>query len=212
MARNRELDYLTNFRFHLFDVNPKVLSLFPFVFNPAFGFKGISAPALTMDMAEIRPGNAYYGHKVVKRGVANAITLHRGARIGDTDFWRWYIAHLTGDTGSITTMKGGRRDMLLVQFAGDSFSKVSNLASASKGVSDAVSGALDNALPGNVLGAAAGLNLIAGLFIVPSRAWVLYNCMPGGYKPASDFDANSQDVSLQEMTLEYNDVDELLLA
>lgn len=37
---------------------------------------------------------------------------------------------------------------------------------------------------------------------VPGKAWVLHECLATGYKPASNFDASSSQVSIQQLTLE----------
>lgn len=40
------------------------------------------------------------------------------------------------------------------------------------------------------------------------RAWHLYECIPISYKPGSDFDANTADISIAELGLDYNYFDE----
>lgn len=41
---------------------------------------------------------------------------------------------------------------------------------------------------------------------IPQRMILLQGCIPTGWKPASDFDANSGDVSLEELTLDVHEV------
>lgn len=58
------------------------------------------------------------------------------------------------------------------------------------------------------LGAFGGLEFVARL---PGRAWLLKNCRPSRYKPGSDFDAMSQEVSLAELTLSIEEMQEYSL-
>lgn len=47
--------------------------------------------------------------------------------------------------------------------------------------------------------------------LIPARAWVLYNCIPSRYRASQDFNARSSDVSLMELTVEPEDIEEILL-
>jgi phage tail-like protein len=53
-----------------------------------------------------------------------------------------------------------------------------------------------------------GLEFVGRL---PGRAWLLKNCRPSRYKPGSDFDAMSQEVSLAELTLSIEELQEYSL-
>lgn len=47
---------------------------------------------------------------------------------------------------------------------------------------------------------------------IPAKAWLLQGCVPSRYKGASDFDASSSAVSLQELDVEYERFEEISLA
>lgn len=46
---------------------------------------------------------------------------------------------------------------------------------------------------------------------LPGRAWLLKACRPSSYKPGSDFDGMSQDISVASLTLEYEEFTEFSL-
>jgi len=79
----------------------------------------------------------------------------------------------------------GPKDMLIVQFLN------------TKGGTTSGTGAFTG-----------GLEFVARL---PGRAWLLKNCRPSRYKPGSDFDAMSQEVSLAELTLSVEEMQEYSL-
>lgn len=201
MARSQELDLLLDFRFHLYDVDPKFPSLYPFVLNPSIGFSSVSVPSLTLDKATITPGNAYYAHKVVKRGTTNTLSLQRGAYLQESDFWRWFLATLTGESGSLTAMSGKRRNLLLVHFSTQD--PDSNL----KGV-DADAAVKTANIPGSGM-IQFGSKAYVLLGAVPARAWLLYDCQPASYRAGSDLSATSNAISLREMQIDYSDIDEI---
>lgn len=53
-----------------------------------------------------------------------------------------------------------------------------------------------------------GLEFVARL---PGRAWLLKNCRPSRYRPGSDFDAMSQEISIAELTLSIEEMEEYSL-
>lgn len=200
MAKKRDLDLLQDFRFHLFDVSPKIPSLFPFVLNPSIGFSMVTAPLLSLDKATITPGNAYYPHKVIKRGTPNTLVCQRGAYLEDGDFWRWYLAALTGESGSLNAISGARRNLLLVHFSLKGNGILSSYNPARVASTANLAGA------GLSLASAEAFGFIGR---IPSRAWLLYDCQPAGYRPASDLSASSPAISLRELQLDYSDIDEI---
>jgi len=57
------------------------------------------------------------------------------------------------------------------------------------------------------------LNAAQGFPIrIPAKAFLLKGCLPTFYKPASDFDANSSNISLQEIEFEMEEWEEISLA
>lgn len=176
MARPRFLDMMQAFPFWLFDASAIVPGdpLFS-IFDPSLGFSAITAPEITIETRQIQPGNWEYKRQFVKTASASPITLSRGARFFDSDFYNWI-------TRAIRGAEPVRRDLFLVHFLGFRPLLVSpDVASV-------------QAFPPSR---------------IPGRAWVLYDCIPTRYKAGTDFDANSSDVSIQELEVQPEHVIEV---
>ena len=94
-------------------------------------------------------------------------------------------------------LSGKRRDLVLILF--------SDVRVGSADVPDWLAGIVE-ALSFGSLGAD-----IAGGY-VPARVWFLQGCLPVRYKPASDFDAGSSEVLLEELELKLTAFEELSVA
>jgi len=190
MARSRLLDRLQSFRFHLLDVSWS-LSVPPFALNPAAGFQSVTAPEISLETEEYAEGNHWTKRHLISGGSVGNITLTRGASFYDAEFWVWISAAIRGQQGGLLpptgpALTGHRRNLLLIQYTGYS----------ARGLADAGS-AIDAAAS-----AAAGLIPTIGFALaLPARAWMLLDCLPVRYKAASDFDAASSDVSIAELTI-----------
>jgi phage tail-like protein len=175
-------DYLTNIRFHLLDVSLAT----PVVFNLSAGFRSITAPEINVETRDVKEGTYEYPKHVTKSASVSDIELHQGVQFFSSDFYDWISASIRGKVNM-------RRNLLLIQF-----SDVSPFGSPipSNGI-----GSLVNAvLPLNDL-----------VTRVPARAWVLRECIPVRYKAGTDFDALGGDISIAELTLRPNQVDEISL-
>lgn len=174
MARPRIDDLLTAHNFWLADISPS--ARFPFVaFNPIAGFQSISVPDMTIDVDEFVEGNYPWKRKAIGKAGVGSMTLTRGARFFDGDFWRWFDQAVRG-------YGKPRRNLLLIQ-----------AMSAGPGVPSVPIGPFELLLK------------------VPARAWILYGCIPSGYKPSTDFDATASAIALMEMTVDLERVEEISL-
>jgi phage tail-like protein len=81
----------------------------------------------------------------------------------------------------------GPRNLLLIQFT--------NINSSVPGVS---TGSL-------------GLNLFEDGIRIPGKAWMLYRCRPIMYKPGSDLDALSGEISLASLEIKPEEIEEISL-
>ncbi len=199
MPRIRFTDHLQNYQFHLVDISPS-LTVPPFVFmNPLAGFSSISAPELTIETDEMNEGNHFFKRHIITGGSVNSITLQRGASMQDADFWRWIVATLKGDETSLfpNTLGGQRRNMLLIQYSGYSTLGLTGTADELKAIEAIAKGFLPNT---------------SSVTRIPGRAWMLFECFPTRYKVASDFDATSSDVSIMELDLAIDYIEEIGLA
>lgn len=236
MARNAITDLLQVNSFWLMDVAPIDQLAVP-VLTPLFGFSSISAPELTLETYDVGEANALFRKKVIKKGEVSNVTLTRGITFYDSDFWRWTMAALRGSTtgadlGLTVAQIGGvtpRRDLVLIQY----FRRNPFGVPAADGSQSVVATALQAAASAGVLaGAAASRNSAAALGALvsaagvaaspvgpfstfaklPARAWLLTGCLPVRYKPGSDFDASSGEVSVAELDVAVEGLEEISLA
>ena len=237
MARSFLTDYLQVYPFWLADIGPLNTFSLP-ILTPVFGFSQISSPEITIEVEQFKEGNWMFDRKVVKSGSVSPITLSRGVSLFESDFSNWTKAALYGDTAQFESVIPGlnvggptyRRTLMLIHFSqrglenpppgGDDNSPSlaqdalrASLLGLGVGATDAVAGL---ALGGAVLGLTRGLNGLLGTPFefaarIPAKAYLLYGCIPSRYKAGSDFDATSGDVSIQELELQVEMVEQIQL-
>jgi phage tail-like protein len=239
MARTAFSDFLQVYPFWLFDVAPIEGISLP-IFNPLSGFSTITAPGVTHEMFDITEGNWHFRRKVIKKADIEAMTLTRGVTFFDSDFWRWMVAGLTGDPQGFQIRSafnaisiGGptpRRTLVLIQFfARNPIGSTSITGAAQTAAVAANAGLITANTPGNfgkaVVGSLAGGAGVAGFvgggnaafgpfeFTVrmPAKAWILHDCLPVRYKAGGDFDASASDISIQELEIQPEMIEELSL-
>lgn len=138
---------------------------------------------MNMDVANIKEGNYEFPRKVIKGGTTSPVTLEQGVSITNSDFYDWCRKAIVG--------RMGPRNLLVVQFT--RINPVGN-----EGVFRTPQSGFFGQAFGNLEFAAR----------IPGRAWLLENCRPLSYKPGSDFDAMSSDVSIQTLELEVEEFTE----
>lgn len=183
MARARLIDRMQSHPFWLLDASGVAGNILFSVFDPTLGFSSITAPEITVNLREIKPGNWEYNRKVVKSASVSPITLARGVNFYDSDFYNWI-------TNAILGHQPVRRDLALVHFMG--WRPIRQLAG-----------------PG-ATGPEAGVTSLVER--IPGRAWILKDCIPTRYKSGSDFDASSGAVSIQELEIQPEYVHELTIS
>lgn len=218
------------------DVAPNEPLALP-VLLPVFGFSAISAPTIEGTVYEVNELNALFTQKVLKSVTVPTITLQRGATWYDSDFYRWMLASLTGNTGGFSIQAlpilsvGGatyRRTLVLVQYFvnatfGEGFSGLAGATAANAGLAGVgvmvSGGSLGSALQEtgfsiglNAVSSALGFGPLTQNSRIPARAWVLQGCIPTRYKSGGDFDASSSALSIAELDLAVDQLDEISLA
>lgn len=228
MPRRRLFDVLQSHLFWAFDASNSGVP----VFNPLFGFSKISAPQINAEIETFKDGTFVYNRSVVKGGSVGPVMFERAASMFDADFYDWIMFTLHGnkdfeDGGTLgkvsSFLTGGgkvspRRNLLIVQFT-----KI-NVAEASVGLKIAGTAAIAaiTAGLGGVTGAALAAAAIGGSMAVgigpfefatriPARAWLLHDCLPVRYKVGSDFDASNAAISLQELEVQPEHIEEFSL-
>ena len=153
---------------------------FPPVLLPVFGFRGCTLPELSINIREIVEGNYEYPRKVVSGASVGNITLQQGVSLFNSDFWDWARKTVVGNKPP--------KDLMIVQFT--QMGSQQNL--------------VDTFLP-SATQIPPGLEFAAR---IPGRAWVLKKCRPTRYKPGTDFDGMSQEVSIAELDLAVEEFEE----
>lgn len=201
------------------------------VFTPLSGFQSITAPEITAELHDIQEGNWYFKRSVLKSADVSQITLTRGVTFANSDFWRWIVASIVGNTDWQLKIPfvppsriGGptpRRQLILIHyFARNPFGSLGAAAAA------LAAGLADAAVVGNVTSNAAAIGgaALAGAAVslagggpfdfaarIPARAYVLHDCLPVRYKVGSDFDASSGEVSIAELDIKPELIEEISL-
>lgn len=186
MARPRLLDQMQVFQFWLFDVSGASGNILFSIFDPTLGFSSCTAPEITIETKIIQPGNWEYKRKVVKTADVSPINLTRGTKFFDSDFYNWI-------TNAVRGKQPIRRDIILIHFLPWSLQRQALAATGVEGI-----------------GPELGVTSIAER--TPGRAWLLHGCLPTRYKAGSDFDASSSDVSIAELEITPEHIDEITLA
>lgn len=196
MARSQVSDYFQTGRFTILDVSFSI----PMVLLPLFGFKSCSLPSINLDIYKIKEGNYEFPRKVVKGADVGSIMLEQGVQLANSDFWDWCRKAVIGRVPPKT--------LLLVQFT-----RMTSLG----GKQYNVPGATSTVGTGNLGNFGKGLagQAVAGNFEfvvrMPGRAWLLKECRPVSYKPGTDFDGLSQDISIAQLELEMEEWEEFSL-
>jgi len=186
LPRLRYLDMLQLYPFWAFDASGFSGNPLFSIFDPALGFSACSAPEVSLELREVQPGNWEYKKRAVKSADVAPVVLSRGSRFYDSDFWIWM-------NNAVKGKQPLRRNIVLVHFMG-----FRPLAAA-----------LDGDTSGSLPDELAITSLVTRL---PARAWFLQACLPTRYKAGGDFDANSSDVSIQELEVQPEDVVEMTVA
>jgi hypothetical protein len=183
---------------------------------------------MTFEMYDITEGNSMFRKKVVKKADVDSMTLTRGVTFWDSDFYKWAMAALTGNTsgvkvGSVQVGSVGgvtpRRNLMLIHF----FSRYPGAAAASIAGSLITAGAAQSrgAVSGGTAGGIARIaaQVAIGSFgpadvaaHIPARAWMLYDCMPTRFKSGGDFDAATGNISIAELDIQPEVIEEISLS
>lgn len=116
---------------------------------------------------------------------------------------------MTGPTPELGGVRP-RRSLLLIQFMQMSLEAGAKAAALSAAGAAAITFASPTASAR--VGVSAGVVAAAGgVWRVPAKAWMLWNCIPGRWKAGTDFDATSSEVSIAELDIEPEFVEEIAL-
>lgn len=188
----RFFDYLNNFRFHVLDISFQT----PVVFNVSFGFNYCTAPEISVETKEVKSGTFEYSNYVPVGASVAPIELRQGARLLNSDFYDWISRTVRGEN-SPSGENSPRRNLMLIQYSDMS------AHTGRTGDGSAVNGTGDF---GNYV-----FSLNDLISRVPARAWMLMECIPVRYKAGSDFDALGNEISIAELTIQPQFIQEFNL-
>lgn len=223
MSSSRWTDYLGSHRFWAMDISGS--KQVP-VFTPLFGFSGISSPKISAELESFKDGTYNYSRHIVKGGSVSPITFTRAASLYDSDFYDWIYYAINGTNeaksqglSSVFLGDAGgpvRRSIMVIHFSSI------NLAGGIRGgASSAALAAVAAGVEATIFTGLAGISLVAGAATsliggsaagfqlgpfsaaswLPARMWILHDCIPTEYTAGSDFDANSAAISLMNLTV-----------
>ena len=235
MPRRRLSDVLQDHYFWAFDASTSTIGV-P-VFNPLFGFSRISAPEIGVEIESFKDGTYLYNRNVVKGGTVSPVLFERAASMFDADFYDWITYTLHGNKdfeeggtlGKATAAVGNflaggnrgtpRRSLLVVQFTSINIGGIEDRAFAIAAtatlatIATAAGAGLGAGIAIGATGGALALGLGPFEFAtrIPARAWLLHNCVPVRYRAGNDFDASSGEVSLMELEVQPEYIEEFSL-
>jgi phage tail-like protein len=201
LARPRVLDYMQSNNFWLMDVDPNLNPPF-FVFNPTMGFSQCSGVEIELQTEEYHPLHSPYPIHLPTKGRVGPVTLSRGARFFDTDFYRWIDRAIRG-------VDDFRRNILLIQMIGANAQTTEKFGLGGEFALQLLAGGGTSLA---LAGAASVLDVLPfkETVRVPGRAWILYDSIPVRYR-AGELDASSADVTIMELEIQPRVVVEVAL-
>ena len=199
MARWRLFDMMQSYTFWVFDASGYNGNPLFSIFTPEFGFSACSIPEISIEHKVVQPGNWGFKHRVVKNADVGTISLQRGARFYDSDFYLWVMNAIKG-------LQPVRRNLVIVQYLG--YRLIRKLSPPEPGQSAV--GAEVSLNTSGAYGAATGIH-VPPLDRIPGRAWFCGGCLPLRYK-AGDFDAKTSDVTVMELEVQPEYMHELTVA
>jgi hypothetical protein len=150
----------------------------------------VTLPQINVTYRQVKEGNFEYPRlAAVERAEVTPITLEQGVSLFNSDFYDWIRKAVEGYVPA--------KNLLLVQF--------SNINVGGAGIGKKLGG-ISSSLPGASLGGAFGV--FPDGVRLPARAWMLSRCRPTMFKPGTDFDATSGEISLASLEIQPEEVDE----
>ena len=196
------------------------------MFTPAFGFSSISSPEISVELESVKDGTHLFSRYSAKSGSVGSVVFGRGSSMFDADFYRWIVHTIHGNKnfeggGTLgsrgisaifgTQVISPRKNLLIVQFARINLAATAdvntNLSAEISGNGKITAGV--SAVLSGLVGVGLGPFQFASR--LPARAWLLHDCLPVRYKSASDFDATSGDISMQELEVQPEYIEEFSL-
>lgn len=198
MARTVRTDHVQNYRFRVAVVDGGSQGLLANLATGAitlFGgryasFSKVNIPNVTLETQDIQEGVWPFKRRVITGASLDTVSLERGVTLIDSSFWQWAIGAITGDiarkTVIIELLHRTQEPALYPGPQQDRLRAASLTATATFRGGDVITASIKPSIP------------------VVAKRWVLHECIPVRVKPASDLDATSAEVSLAELEIHAN--------
>lgn len=207
MARSVRTDHTQVFRFRVTVVddtgNPGIGGVLARqLFTPIAGnfasFSSVTIPATTLETEEFKEGNWEFKRRVVTGASLDTVTLQRGVTLLDSDFWCWAMAAVHGEIS---------RKALIIQL-------LHRTQEPALPPGRAADRQRSSVLTGNLQVKGSDLIQVQLKPQIPvvAKEWIIHECIPIRVKPSSDLDASSNEVSLAELEVQGNWMEQTNLA
>lgn len=236
MAKTTLETYFQNFNFHVLDLTAPASFIggggedAPFVaLSPQVGFQSADIPSTSVETEEVPVGNDVTPHHLPVGAEVGTATLERGVLIGDMEFYRWTRHTIYGRgkfrrTLGVIQVHGMPKDRnagvnggigAMIQRVGAVLRQGAaalSMAQAGK-AGDSADGSAAGAIASGAaaIGGPGGLGRAAAAAIqdFSGRAWVLEDCIPVDYDPATDgLGGDSEDITIASIELQPEKVRE----
>ena len=196
--------------------------------SPLFGFSTITSPTISLETEEIKDGTYQFPRQLAKGASVGSISFERAASPFDSDFYDWIthaiygskvsssggsLSHaITGALGNHSGIGTWRRKLVIIQFTGINMAPPGDVSVAGAlGITAALAGLTAAIGPEALLGVGLGIGGVGPFEFspkLPARGWVLHGCIPTSYRAASDFDARSGQISIMNLEVQPEYVEE----
>lgn len=203
MARSVRTDHVQNYRFRTLIMEEGssavggILAATAISFlGGAFGsFSKITIPSVHAETKDFKEGTWPFTRKVISGASVDTVTMERGVTALDSSFWKWIVGAIVGDAPRqmilIELMHRTQEPALFPGPQQDRLKAATLTRTATIGGADYATVNIKPAIP------------------VVAKRWLLHECLPIRVKPASDLDAMSADVSIAELEVHANWVEQL---
>lgn len=183
---------------------------------PQISFESATAPEISADVQEIRSGVFPFPIHVIKGASVSSLTLSKGVRVGDQEFYRWIQQAVYGRGVYRRTLALMAIHSLMPGTDGSFIRYASVFGQATAALAQKAGESLGGPLGGAIAGGLADVATLLGNvgnenYVIATRLWLLHSCVPIRYKSQSDFDANSGEIAKTELEIDYEYFEEYSL-
>jgi phage tail-like protein len=203
MARTVRTDHAQNYRFRATVIDEGgqagvgiLAATATSLFGGAFGsFSRISIPSMHAETQDFKEGVWPFTRKAITGASMDTVLMERGVTFLDSSFWRWAVGAITGDIS---------RKMVIIELLHRAQAPVLYPGPQQDRLKASTLTGTATFRGGDVITAT-----IKPAIQTVAKRWVLHECIPIRVQPASDLDASSAEVSLAQLEIHGNYMEQL---